>query len=90
MREVRPGLLLEVRAQMEEAAGAMDATLRQGAGPDRPAGGQRLRSGGRTVSHGRVRESDPGNEKLRPQFRIPNCRISNLTNRQSKIRNRQS
>ena len=29
--DVRPGLLLDVRAQMEEAACAMDATLRQGA-----------------------------------------------------------
>ncbi len=29
--EVKPGLLLDVRAQMEEAACAMDATLRQGA-----------------------------------------------------------
>jgi len=29
--DVRPGLLLEVRAQMEEGASAMDTTLRQGA-----------------------------------------------------------
>ncbi|HEY7678665.1 MAG TPA: hydantoinase B/oxoprolinase family protein, partial [Candidatus Methylomirabilis sp.] len=29
--DVRPGLLLEVRTQMEEAASAMDATLRRGA-----------------------------------------------------------
>jgi hypothetical protein len=31
MSDVRPGLLLEVRAELEEAAHEMDATLRQAA-----------------------------------------------------------